>query len=268
MTPDLLKDLASWERGEMTRDEILRRYGNDVRSLMAVHERITALAGATPSPDADPGWESLAPKLDAHVVRLGPATPRRRRRRVVTVALAAALTLGGSALAAVGPRVLGGHEPNGRPEPAGADVSRSSPTGVETLGPSPSGSHAPTPTTPGGALEAQQDRTESSDEPVEVPPTTEHPSDHEQHQGDATGPGAVGEDDQGDGQGGEENVDPGTGDEQGDGDEQGGQNGEQGSGGDDQQADPSETDGDGNDEGAQGQAGEDVTAAGSDPANP
>jgi hypothetical protein len=66
----------------------------------AVHERLERAASSMPAFDVEAGWASFAAQLEGPIA---PVIPLRRRhpRRVVALAVAAALVIGGSALAMV-----------------------------------------------------------------------------------------------------------------------------------------------------------------------
>jgi hypothetical protein len=98
----LLRDLGAWESGELSARELEDRHGDEAAELVEMHERL-AVAALVPMPDADVGWAALAPKLvdqpAAPVIELRPS-----RRRAVLFAVAAAMVMGGTALALSGAR--------------------------------------------------------------------------------------------------------------------------------------------------------------------
>jgi hypothetical protein len=93
----LLADLAAFEQGDLAREDLAARFGEEVSPLLELHDRMVSLAGM-PLVDPDSGWAAIEPQLDAVVVPL--AARRSARRRTVAIAIAAALVLGGSAFAA------------------------------------------------------------------------------------------------------------------------------------------------------------------------
>lgn len=98
MNERLLADLDAFGRGDLAREDLAASHGGEAISLLAMHDRMFAVAAATPAIDADAGWAALSSQLDAVVV---PLVPRRGvRRRTMAIAVAAALLLGGSAFAA------------------------------------------------------------------------------------------------------------------------------------------------------------------------
>jgi hypothetical protein len=95
----LLADLAALERAELSREELLSRHGDAAADVVALHDRLRAFDEAPPF-DVDAGWALVAAKISAPAIVV-PLRPRRPRRRLVAMAVAAALMLGGSALALV-----------------------------------------------------------------------------------------------------------------------------------------------------------------------
>jgi hypothetical protein len=97
MNDRLLADLAAFEQGDLAREDLAARHGEEVSPLLELHDRMVGLAGMPPV-DPDSGWAAIESRLDAVVVPL--AARRSARRRTVAIAIAAALVLGGSAFAA------------------------------------------------------------------------------------------------------------------------------------------------------------------------
>jgi hypothetical protein len=99
VSADLERDLGAWSRGELTRERLLEAYGAPAAGTVALHERLAGVAASTGIPDAEAGWAALLQKIEAPV----PVVPLRRhvrRRRTVSLLVAAAVFLGGSAFAA------------------------------------------------------------------------------------------------------------------------------------------------------------------------
>jgi hypothetical protein len=67
-------------------------------AAQAVHERLEHEVSSMPAFDVEAGWAALAAQLEGPVAPVIPLRPR-RPRRVVTLAVAAAIFVGGSALA-------------------------------------------------------------------------------------------------------------------------------------------------------------------------
>jgi hypothetical protein len=95
----LLADLAALERAELSREEVLSRHGDAAADVVALHDRLRAFDDAPPF-DVDAGWALVAAKIAPPAIVV-PLRPGRPRRRLVALAVAAALMLGGSALALV-----------------------------------------------------------------------------------------------------------------------------------------------------------------------
>ena len=134
MSGDLERDLAAWRRGELSLEELVAVHGPDAEALAALHERMERMLSAPV--DGDAVWAAIERGMAAdNVVQL---PPRRRSRKVAILAIAAALALGGSALAAVG-----AHVGSDRDRPTGTSGVVSDPS-VRPEG--PSGSPTPTPT--------------------------------------------------------------------------------------------------------------------------
>jgi hypothetical protein len=129
MTASIERDLAAFERGELSREEMERMYGVAISPILNIYERLRS-AGTQPVPESSGGLdaviESTEPDPSADV-RLSPAdrwkpgvdtraepqarwkpTPSAntkrdgRSRRSVALLLAATLMLGGTAFASTG----------------------------------------------------------------------------------------------------------------------------------------------------------------------
>jgi hypothetical protein len=99
MTAELEDALASWESGELSRDELARRFPEeDIAGLLDAFDRMSTAAVA-PAPDARAAWEVVRVKLPARLAE------RRRGRgraiRLLAAAMIAVLVLGASAYAVV-----------------------------------------------------------------------------------------------------------------------------------------------------------------------
>ncbi len=111
MSADLERDLGAWSRGELTRERLLASHGAPAAGTVALHERLGEMAAATSTPDAEAGWVALLQKIEAPA----PVVPLRRhvrRRRTVSLLVAAAVVLGGSAFAAIWSRSDHGSVPS------------------------------------------------------------------------------------------------------------------------------------------------------------
>ena len=100
MSADLERDLGAWAAGALSRERLVATYGAEAAGTVAVHDRLTELAGGMPIPDAEAGWAALVARIEA----AAPVVPLRRHdrgRRTVSLLIAAALMVGGSAFAAV-----------------------------------------------------------------------------------------------------------------------------------------------------------------------
>lgn len=125
MNDALLHDLDSFERHELSRDDLVIRHGAEAGAVLTLHDRITALRDA-PSFDVDAGWArvaaSIAPLAPLAVVSVPDPEPapergqggvhaaRGSRSRMVALGVAAAMMLAGSAFAVIGPRFLDGRQ--------------------------------------------------------------------------------------------------------------------------------------------------------------
>jgi hypothetical protein len=99
MTPGFEEALGLWEAGELSRDELARRFPNeDVVGVLDAFDRM-GVAAAGPTPDAGAAWEAVRVKLPARLA------DRRRGRgkaiRLLAAATIAVLVLGASAYAVV-----------------------------------------------------------------------------------------------------------------------------------------------------------------------
>lgn len=104
MNAEMVHDLAAYGRGELSRADVVARYGVEALPALAAHDRMEV--AASPSAfDVDAGWTRIEAQIApmASVVALA---ARRRRPRSVVLAAAAALMLVGSAFAAIGPRLF------------------------------------------------------------------------------------------------------------------------------------------------------------------
>jgi hypothetical protein len=85
MTPELEEALARWESGELSRDELVRRFPDaDVKGLLDTFERMQ-VAATGPTPDPSEAWDAVRGALPVRLAQ--------RRRRPRTVRLLAAATL-------------------------------------------------------------------------------------------------------------------------------------------------------------------------------
>jgi hypothetical protein len=99
MTPELEEALGLWESGQLSRDELARRFPDqDVAGLLDAFDGMSA-ATAGPTPDAALAWAAVRTRLPARLA------DRRRGRgkaiRLLAAALIAVLVLGASAYAVV-----------------------------------------------------------------------------------------------------------------------------------------------------------------------
>jgi hypothetical protein len=99
MTPGFEEALGLWETGELSRDELARRFPDeDVVGVLDAFDRM-GVAAAGPTPDAGVAWEAVRVKLPARLA------DRRRGRgkaiRLLAAATIAVLVLGASAYAVV-----------------------------------------------------------------------------------------------------------------------------------------------------------------------
>jgi hypothetical protein len=132
--PGLEEDLALWEAGLLSLEEVEARHPeDDVRGLVELWARLQA-EGRRPAPDPEPGWAALEPLLEPRGAVMSPWRRGTVRRTLVLVA-AAVLGLGAVAYAA-GPEGL-------RREVNGAVVRI-----VDVL--RPGGGRGPSPSAPSG----------------------------------------------------------------------------------------------------------------------
>lgn len=172
MSPDLERDLAAFERNELSREQLLSLHA-EAEPLIRLHDRMK-VAAAAPAPDPAAGWAALMEKMDAPA----PVVPLRRpsrARRTTMLAVAAALMLAGSAFAAVGPRVLRERQTITPPSPAPIVVPASPEPEVSPESPEPTGGDtrsdeptvSPTPDTSGGQGDNQDgDNQDPSSDPT------------------------------------------------------------------------------------------------------
>jgi hypothetical protein len=99
MTPGFEEALGLWESGELSRDELARRFPDeDIAGLLDAFDRMST-AAVGPTPDAGAAWKAVRAQLPARLA------DRRRRRgqaiRLLAAALIAVLVLGATAYAVV-----------------------------------------------------------------------------------------------------------------------------------------------------------------------
>jgi hypothetical protein len=99
MTPEFEEALGRWESGELSRDELARRFPDeDVPGLLDAFDGMSA-ASAAPTPDASLAWAAVRPRLPARL------SDRRRGQgkaiRLLAAALVVLLALGATAYAVV-----------------------------------------------------------------------------------------------------------------------------------------------------------------------
>src|SRR5262245_15023366 len=70
-------------------------------AAQAVHERLEHLVTTMPDPDVEAGWAALVAQLEPPVAPIVRLHRRRRPRRAIVLGVAAAILIGGSALAMV-----------------------------------------------------------------------------------------------------------------------------------------------------------------------
>jgi hypothetical protein len=99
MTPEFEEALGLWESGELSRDELARRFpGEDIAGVLDAFDRMSAAASG-PAPDADAAWQTVRAQLPDRLA------DRRRGRgraiRLLAAAMIAVLVLGATAYAVV-----------------------------------------------------------------------------------------------------------------------------------------------------------------------
>jgi hypothetical protein len=112
VSAELERDLGAWAAGSLSREGLLATHGADAAGTVALHERLSSMAAGIPIPDADAGWAALVSKIEAPA----PVVPLRRharRRRTVSLLVAAALVLAGTAFAASRMRTHPAEPPSG-----------------------------------------------------------------------------------------------------------------------------------------------------------
>jgi len=101
MRSSLERDLARWERGELSVADLGLRHPGRAGGMVALYQRLTDIGGAA-VPDPEPGWERLRGQLPQRpdVVQVRTLGPAFVLRRLVArpLALAAALVLLGGAI--------------------------------------------------------------------------------------------------------------------------------------------------------------------------
>jgi hypothetical protein len=119
-------------------------------SALAVHERLEHLVSTMPEPDVEAGWAALVAQLEPPVA---PVVPLRRPRpyKAILLAVAAAILIGGSALAMVGhgeapqlPATPGVGSPGGTVGPHTHPAFSGAPPAQQPTPPERSGSHGGT----------------------------------------------------------------------------------------------------------------------------
>ena len=211
MSADLERDLGAWAAGALSRERLVATHGAEAAGTVAVHDRLTELAGGMSIPDAEAGWAALVARIEARA----PVVPLRRhprRRRTVSLLIAAALMVGGSAFAAV--RSSTRHDPvPSRPPQVVTDVGTTSGPSDRGLVPPPArtapahdahpsprthhgrvGSDASGPSGTGGG-------SPSADDPNDRDHGTGNDGSHDDQGGGNDGSGGSGQDGQGGDQG-------------------------------------------------------------------
>jgi hypothetical protein len=99
MTPGFEEALGLWERAELSRDELARRFPDeDIAGVLDAFDRMSA-AAVGPTPDAGAAWEAMRARLPVRV-----ADGRRgsgKAIRLLAAAMIAVLVLGATAYAVV-----------------------------------------------------------------------------------------------------------------------------------------------------------------------
>jgi hypothetical protein len=250
VTRDMDRDLEAFARGEVSRHELVDAYGPEAGALADLHERMQGTLAA--DFDEDAGWRRVVDGMDT------PATVTtirrsRRPRSVVALAVAAALTIGGSALAAVEVQVRkhAGSEGSSvpvhtegagvTPEPIAGSVPDDDQAGTATGSPSTDGRAVGTSIDNGGGSGRGANPAAASAVPGENGTSSGESSDH------GTSADGSGSEQGSSGGGNDEGTSSGDGDDQGSGD---------GSGGNDQ--------GDDDDQGGSGSSGGSGSGGGND----
>lgn len=110
MRSSLERDLARWERSELSLADLGLRHPGRAAGMVALYQRLTEM-GRAAVPDPEPGWERLRQRLPERPVMVAARTVGRAfvLRRLVArpLALAAALVLLGAAIGyAAAPQVV------------------------------------------------------------------------------------------------------------------------------------------------------------------
>jgi hypothetical protein len=81
---DLLEDLAAFDRGTLTRSDVVARHGVEALPALAAHDRLREAVATAPAFDVEAGWARVIDEIaePAPVVRL-PQKPRRPRSVVL-----------------------------------------------------------------------------------------------------------------------------------------------------------------------------------------
>jgi hypothetical protein len=116
---ELDHDLTAWADGTLSREDLITLHGQQGLALASLHERLLG-AAEMEAPDPVAGWALLQRKMNAKVVPLRAGARPQLRRAVLAVA--AALLIGGGALAAV--RGVAFDHPGEVTPPAGSPASQ------------------------------------------------------------------------------------------------------------------------------------------------
>jgi hypothetical protein len=99
MTPGFEEALGLWESGELSRDELARRFPDeDISAVLDAFDRMGSVS-VGPTPDAGAAWEAVRAKLPARLA--GRRRGRGKAIRLLAAAMIAVLVLGASAYAVV-----------------------------------------------------------------------------------------------------------------------------------------------------------------------
>jgi hypothetical protein len=99
MTPGFEEALGLWEGGELSRDELTRRFPDeDISGVLDAFDRVSA-AAVGPTPDAGAAWEVVREKLPTRLADRRPG--RGKAIRLLAAATIAVLILGATAYAVV-----------------------------------------------------------------------------------------------------------------------------------------------------------------------